>query len=1114
MTTNFGCCERRTMASPPSAYSEDRNLLRLRAWEQRNLGVSPAKELNAENVPLFGEPYKTKKGDELSNRIQRMLGSYEDVNNPCPFALEPLPVPPYVTSSQSDRGQPHTDNPTKPPFHYQVQHMPTHSQRAPPTSSLSSQPTRTASSSPPHPAGHSSTSSSACQKTSEAPSHVTAEMGSPSPDAKPEPFLCSGGRDDITADAVHRRHADHPPESVLNLKQSPKEGSLQQAGKGSALPSQTFPSLLSKQPSAAVTQKPTAYVRPMDGQDQVFSESPELKPSPEPYVPLPEPISKSELEKTSLFPQYLETKTSEVHCVDDILKEMTHSWPPLLAAIHTPSTGELSKSLFSAKEADHVSSGQKNDDSTRSDPSQLPQQSSSPVLEAAQSRGVESASSSDSDSSCRSESDGEGAADERHQRYVKTEPDIPSATHDWQLVNWIRSSLKNSSADGQGVKRPSESLAGKRPPAPQSSTSSGVEGEAAAAARESKPPHPELQEFCGGAGTVPQQNHHNNNDSESRKRKPACPASSSKPARADGVGTKCEEAVASPDEDPCFTDRPKVKMKPGRSKKSRDRGGAARNHRKRTQNHTSLDESKVDCPSCGGRDPNPCSCPAQSPPHPDRQSPAPPLRMSKSKSETNCKKDTKVADRTAHKPPGKAGRTSGSTREPPPPPVCLIVRIDLSLLSRVPPTSSKAKTPRRVTAPAGRGGDTPAATKRTKTSKTRLPHEVEVDASAPRKKPRLENQNTSSHTVKPEKPRKSTTGRDRKKTNKHPVPLQQPPTPKDAAKELKVRKRKPEDTPPTRKEETSENAKRKRSGGKNAEHENGSKVNVRDFQQRSKRTKNGFVVPSSSQPTKKGLTSKPEDREYPVKHYIKEAKKLKHKADAEPDKVRKALSYMDSAMYFVESGIAMEKDPQISMSSYTMFAETVELLKFVLKLKIPEDPSAPPAEKDFLALCLKCQSLLHMAMFRHKHKTALKYSKMLSDHFKNPSHKAFSPSVVTSKVDTPTPGTPSPANTSSSSGPGSNQGVGGSVVDPVCGGVTVPLAIEQVASSYVNITSLFLSAQDTWEQAEAQAHRGSGMLAELDRTVGRLNLMSSMSALVRYTRQGVQRLRQASQKTK
>lgn len=48
-------------------------------------------------------------------------------------------------------------------------------------------------------------------------------------------------------------------------------------------PSQTFPppSLPSK--SLAMQQKPTAYVRPMDGQDQAPSESPELKPLPEEY---------------------------------------------------------------------------------------------------------------------------------------------------------------------------------------------------------------------------------------------------------------------------------------------------------------------------------------------------------------------------------------------------------------------------------------------------------------------------------------------------------------------------------------------------------------------------------------------------------------------------------------------------------------------------------------------------------------------------------------------------------------------------------------------------------------------------------------------------------------
>lgn len=46
--------------------------------------------------------------------------------------------------------------------------------------------------------------------------------------------------------------------------------------------SQTFPPSLPSKPSA-IQQKPTAYVRPMDGQDQAPDESPELKPLSEEY---------------------------------------------------------------------------------------------------------------------------------------------------------------------------------------------------------------------------------------------------------------------------------------------------------------------------------------------------------------------------------------------------------------------------------------------------------------------------------------------------------------------------------------------------------------------------------------------------------------------------------------------------------------------------------------------------------------------------------------------------------------------------------------------------------------------------------------------------------------
>lgn len=44
----------------------------------------------------------------------------------------------------------------------------------------------------------------------------------------------------------------------------------------------------------------------------------------------------------------------------------------------------------------------------------------------------------------------------------------------------------------------------------------------------------------------------------------------------------------------------------------------------------------------------------------------------------------------------------------------------------------------------------------------------------------------------------------------------------------------------------------------------------------------------------------------------------------------------------------------------------------------------------------------------------------------------------------------------------------------VSGTVTIPQAIEQMALSYVNITTLFLNAHELWEQAEELAHKGSG----------------------------------------
>lgn len=270
-----------------------------------------------------------------------MLGNYEDVDTPSPLSIEMIPTPAYANLSQSDQGQLNTDKSTKPPIQNQVLSMSTQSQKEPSSNSL--HPMRGVTTTSPTHHGHSSTFSkpplnhsqgsqlnhSAHHQQQQKKNEVFSdlrdraslyhEMSDQSDDVKPLPFLHSSDHnhmDTDTKDTVdeYQGSTDHASESssnvdvsILKIKQSPKDVSLPEANKTNALPSQTFPLLLSsKQPSVVMTQKPTAYVRPMDGQDQLVTESPELKPSPEPYAPLPELIGKSDLGKTKKAPQFLE----------------------------------------------------------------------------------------------------------------------------------------------------------------------------------------------------------------------------------------------------------------------------------------------------------------------------------------------------------------------------------------------------------------------------------------------------------------------------------------------------------------------------------------------------------------------------------------------------------------------------------------------------------------------------------------------------------------------------------------------------------------------------------------------------------------------------------------
>uniref|UniRef100_A0A3Q3QQU3 AF4/FMR2 C-terminal homology domain-containing protein n=2 Tax=Monopterus albus TaxID=43700 RepID=A0A3Q3QQU3_MONAL len=247
------------------------------------------------------------------------------------------------------------------------------------------------------------------------------------------------------------------------------------------------------------------------------------------------------------------------------------------------------------------------------------------------------------------------------------------------------------------------------------------------------------------------------------------------------------------------------------------------------------------------------------------------------------------------------------------------------------------------------------------------------------------------------------------------------------------------------------------------------------------------------------------DTVHSADYYMQEAKRLKHKADALMDKFGKAVNYADGALSFIECGNAMERDPLEAKSPYTMYSETVELIRYAMRLKNFTSHSATVAEKKLAVLCNRCLSLLYLRMFHLKKDHAVKYSRSLMEYFKNSaksSHQAPSPWRTNGKVN----GTPSPLSFSPS--PASSGGGGGGGGAPgSSGSVAIPQRIHHMAASHVNITNNILRSYEHWETADRLATESQEFFQELDSVMEPLSQQSSMTELVRYIRQGLHWLR-------
>lgn len=285
--------------------------------------------------------------------------------------------------------------------------------------------------------------------------------------------------------------------------------------------------------------------------------------------------------------------------------------------------------------------------------------------------------------------------------------------------------------------------------------------------------------------------------------------------------------------------------------------------------------------------------------------------------------------------------------------------------------------------------------------------------------------------------------------------------------------------------------------------------------------------------------------------YLNEATKLKHQADSEVNRTVQAMKYLDAVLYFILTGISMERCRCNISQVYTLYKETLNMIKFIsLKFqKLQNNSQTGSVATKLGVLSLRCQSLLYLKLYRLKrnevreiHKNLTKYHSMNTNHpslHTPPVSRLSQPSPGHLKGGMPSPHSPTPSPAGSVASVGSqSSGYSSSEIngaqsrthgnDSIVGTPlsTVSLTQQQLSQDHDVISlphhtysmlqrqSTYLSylhlCHDLWEQADIRITHGhcKEFFKMLDNQCGRLTLHSMFSELVEYVRRGLHILKE------
>ncbi|KYN00502.1 AF4/FMR2 family member 4, partial [Cyphomyrmex costatus] len=252
--------------------------------------------------------------------------------------------------------------------------------------------------------------------------------------------------------------------------------------------------------------------------------------------------------------------------------------------------------------------------------------------------------------------------------------------------------------------------------------------------------------------------------------------------------------------------------------------------------------------------------------------------------------------------------------------------------------------------------------------------------------------------------------------------------------------------------------------------------------------------------------------------YLTEAKRLKHNADEESDLTAQGMMYLEAALYFLLTGDAMESDSVTEKASYTMYKDTLSLIKYISsKFKSQTNNSPENSIHTKLAiLSLWCQSRLYSKLYNMRKQEMKEVQKIVNDFNQKQSQQSVAQTTPAQAEGQGTPSlspTPSPAGSVGSVGSQSSSGYssGGQHPAPPVNGqhISVPLQVFNAMIKQNQYSGFLMNGHDLWDLAIKQARQeeNRSFFIDLDRRLGPLTSYSSLRELVRYVQAGIKKLR-------